>query len=179
MDYKQLFEARESCRKYQEKPIEKEKLMRVIEAAVTAPSACNSQPWKFTVVTKAELLPIMAQSAQSKIKGINKFADQCPAFIVISERPAYVINEQGERCYGQQWAQVDIGLMTMQLCLAATAEGLGTCIMGGFDEQLLKDNLPIGEDMVPRLVVSIGYPVHNTARPKMRVDMDEILTIVE
>lgn len=178
MDYQSLFAARESCRKYQTTPVEMDKLQRMVESAVNAPSACNSQPWHFTVVTQPELLPTMRKTVQL-MEGINKFASDCPCFIVVSEVPARVIDGKGGMCFNQKWAQIDLGLVTMQLTLAATAEGLGSCIMGVFDEVALKASLPLPADSTVRMVVAVGYPVHPTARPKARRAMEQSITYVK
>lgn len=179
MDYQAWFAARESCRKYQNQPVEKEKLQRILEAALTAPSACNSQPWHFTVVTKPELLPLVVESSQKNIPKVNRFTSECPAFIVITEQPAYVLDGQGGMKFDQKYAQVDVGLITMQLCLAATAEGLGTCIMGAFDEPTLRSKLELPQDGTVRLVIAVGYPLHETARPKKRVPFEQMISFVE
>lgn len=179
MDYQAWFAARESCRKYLDQPVEHEKLFRIAEAALTAPSACNSQPWHFTVVTRPALLPVIVESSQKKIPRINQFTPECPAFIIITEQPAYVLDGQGGMKYDQKYAQVDIGLITMQLCLAATAEGLGTCIMGAFDEELLRSKIELPADGTVRLVIAIGYPAHQTVRPKKRTEIAQVLSFLE
>ncbi|HEX3026549.1 MAG TPA: nitroreductase family protein, partial [Clostridia bacterium] len=75
-----LINQRESCRNYADKPVEKEKLIACVEAARIAPSACNSQPWSYVVVNNRVLSSKVAKCLQGA--GMNKFTDQCPAFIV-------------------------------------------------------------------------------------------------
>ena len=81
MDFMELALRRESCRDFSEKPVEKEKLEAVMQAARLAPSACNSQPWSFTAVTGARTAKAVAKCLQGM--GMNKFTDRCPAFIVV------------------------------------------------------------------------------------------------
>ena len=128
----ELIAKRESCRNYSEKEVEREKLERCIEAARLAPSACNSQPWSFTVVNSPELAPQVPSCLQEM--GMNKFTDKCPAFIIIAEEKATLSARLGGKVKDQKYAPIDIGLATAQLCLAATQQGLSTCIMGWFNE---------------------------------------------
>ena len=82
--FSELVKSRESCREYDKsKPVENEKLRAIIGAAVLAPSACNSQPWHFTVVNSKEKSPLLANAIQKL--GSNKFTAECPSFIVINE----------------------------------------------------------------------------------------------
>ncbi len=83
-----LIISRQSDRKYSDKPVEKEKLERIIEAGRMAPSACNAQPWKFIVVTEPELIGKIAEAASAKLIGMNSFVAQAPVIIVIvREKP--------------------------------------------------------------------------------------------
>jgi len=80
--------SRQSDRKYSDKPIEKEKLDRIVEAGRMAPSACNAQPWKFIVVTDPGLVLNVAEAASAKLIGMNSFVAQAPVILVIvRERP--------------------------------------------------------------------------------------------
>ena len=82
----ELARRRQSCRRYDRRPVEPEKLEACIEAARLSPSACNSQPWGFTVVTRPVLLPEVAACVQQL--GINAFTADCPAFVVVTEEKA-------------------------------------------------------------------------------------------
>jgi len=73
-----LIKSRQSDRKYSEKPVEKDKLNRILEAGRMAPSACNAQPWKFIVVDNPELLGKLAEAASAKLLGMNMFVSQAP-----------------------------------------------------------------------------------------------------
>ena len=86
----EIITSRQSDRKYSDKPVEKEKLERIIEAGRLAPSACNAQPWKFIVVTDPDLLKKVAKAASAKLLGMNTFVEQAPLMIVIvREKPNF------------------------------------------------------------------------------------------
>ncbi len=172
----EMIEKRESCRDYDSRPVEKELLTRMVEAARLAPSACNSQPWRFTVVT-GDTAASVAKCTQEM--GMNKFTDAVPAFIVISEEKATLAASIAGKVKDQQYAPIDIGITTAHLCLAATALGLSTCILGWFSEDKLKKLLgnTIGNRV--RLVLCVGYAKTDAIRTKKRKDMDEILYFAE
>ncbi len=177
MDFFELIASRESCRDYADRPVEKEKLLKCLEAARIAPSACNSQPWSYTLVTRPELLPPVAKALQDM--GMNKFADKAPAFFVVTEEKANLSATVGARLKSQEYASVDIGISVSYLTLAATAQGLSTCIIGWFDENKLKELLDIPGAKRIRLVVAIGYAAGDKLRTKKRKELRGISRILE
>ena len=139
-DFFDLIARRESCRNYDpNKKVETEKLVKCIEAARLAPSACNSQPWSFVVVNSPSVSPQVAKCVQGM--GMNRFTDNCPAFLIVVEEKATLTAKISGAFKDQQFAQIDIGLATSQICLAAVDQGLSTCIMGWLDEKKLKELL--------------------------------------
>lgn len=144
MDFFECAAQRESCRNYQpEKPVEPEKLQAMLACACGAPSACNSQPWHF-YVAQGELAKKVAPCLASM--GINGFASQVPAFVVITEEPANLSAKLGGLVKQQEYAQMDVGIAAAHMVLAATAQGLSTCIMGWFQEEKLKSVLSLPQN---------------------------------
>ena len=176
-NYFDLIARRESCRNFADKPVEKEKLVTCIEAARIAPSACNSQPWSYLVVRNRELWAKVAGCMQEA--GMNKFTNQCPVFIVVVEEKAALSARIAAVVKSQTYAPIDIGLSVMQLCLAATEQGLGTCIMGWFNESKIKEVLDIPKAKRVRLVVGVGYAATDKLRDKVRKSMDEIVKFID
>lgn len=172
----ELIAKRESCRNYAEKKVEREKLEKCIEAASLAPSACNSQPWSFTAVDSPEFAPQVATCLQEM--GMNKFTDKCPAFIIIAEEKATLSARIGGKVKNQEYAPIDIGLATAQLCLAATEQGLSTCIMGWFNEPQLKELLDIAKEKRIRLVIAVGYAADEEHRQKNRKNLEDIARFI-
>ena len=69
---------------------------------------------------------------------------------------------------------MDIGIVALQFCLQATAEGLGSCIMGWFNENKVKELLHIPKSKRAELIITLGYPASETLRPKVRKKMEDI-----
>lgn len=168
--FKELALKRESCRNYDGRPVPHELLKSVLETACLSPSACNSQPWRMIAVEgeKAEELRPMVQGA-----GLNRFADNVSTFVVICETKASL--KEGVGGERQRFAQMDVGMLTMMLTLAATDAGLSTCILGCFREKRIKEFLNIPEDVPVRLVVAMGYAKDESIRKKIRKAQDEVI----
>ena len=89
-DYFELVSSRESCRNYNpDRRPTREQLVKCIQTAQLAPSACNSQPWSYIVVNDPEKSPLVAAATQTA--GLNKFTNNCPAFVIVCEEDAYLI----------------------------------------------------------------------------------------
>ena len=178
MDFFSLIAQRESCRNYDpSRPVSREQLVRCLEAARIAPSACNSQPWSFVVVNRPDLSAQTAQYVQGM--GMNKFSENCPAFIVVVEEKANLSARVGAVVKSQEYASIDIGIATAHLVLAATEQGLSTCIMGWFQEAKLKELLSIPKEKRIRLVIAVGYAASQELRPKKRKSLEEISTFLD
>lgn len=122
-DFLQLVQARQSDRSYdKERPVEPEKLERVLEAARLAPSACNAQPWRFVVITDKELAQKAGKAAAGL--GMNKFAKDAPVHILVVEESANITSLLGGKVKGKHFPLIDIGIVAAHISLAAEAEGL-------------------------------------------------------
>lgn len=175
MNFLELVNKRQSCRAYNpQRPVEKEKIDRCIEAARLAPSACNAQPWKFIVVDDPELKDKIAVAADSKLLGFNHFTKDSPVLVVVVRESANLTSKVGTLLKNKPYPLMDVGIATEHFCLQATYEGLGTCIMGWFDEKKVKKLLGIPAQKRAELIISIGYPATDDLRQKMRKPVEEI-----
>ena len=167
---------RQSCRDYSDKPVEREKLVKCVEAARLTPSACNSQPWRVVVVTDPAARE--AVSLATRQLGLNDYTAKAQAFFVVLETQAKLMPKIAAIVDGQIFAKGDLGAFTYALTLEAEAQGLGTCILGMFDRAKLKELLkfPDGEQVF--MVVAVGYPTKEGARPKSRKPLEDIHQIV-
>ena len=174
MNFLEIANQRQSCRKYDEtRPVEEEKLQAVLEAAQLAPSACNGQPYHFTVC-RGEVAKEVALATRG-MGGMNKFAVQAPIVIVISEKPYVKSAALGAKIKNNDYRSIDIGIATAYLTAEATAQGLSTCILGWLDEPKIHDLC--GLDGTARLVITLGYAAEgDPLRKKVRKDMDELVT---
>ena len=172
MNFMEIANVRQSCRAYNEtRSVEREKLDAILEAARLSPSACNGQPYHFTVCT-GDTAREAAKATQGL--GMNKFASQAPILIVVSEQPYVKSAAMGAKVKNNDYRSIDIGIAAAYLTAEAAAQGLGTCILGWFDDSKLR--ALCGLDMPVRLVITLGYPKDDTLRPKKRKDMSELVT---
>ena len=176
MTFSELCQKRESCRSFCDKAVEREKLDSILASVRIAPSACNSQPWHFTVATVESAKKIAACTHEL---GMNKFTDDCPVLIVINEEEATLSARLGGAVKKQQYAEMDIGIAAATIAYAATDLGLSTCILGWFNEQQIKQTIGISEDKRVRLIIALGYAASDTLRDKKRKELDEIVTFME
>ena len=172
MDFMEIANARQSCRCYDEnRAVEPEKLQAVLEAARLAPSACNGQPYHFTVC-RGETAGEVARATMGL--GMNKFATQAPVLIVVSEKPYVKSAAMGAKVKGNDYRSMDIGIAVAYLTAEATAQGLSTCILGWLDDDKIRKLCNL--DQPVRLVITVGYAKDEILRPKKRKDIAELVT---
>ncbi|MEJ2664033.1 MAG: nitroreductase family protein [Spirochaetia bacterium] len=157
MDFLKLSQMRRSCRAYSAKPVERGKIERCLEAARLAPSACNAQPWYFVVVDDPALKEAVAKATFSPIVGFNKFTLQAPVMIVITSEPQKLIPFVGSQLKGIPYRLLDIGITAEHFCLQAAEAGLGTCMIGWFNERKIKAALKLSRSRKVELLISLGY----------------------
>lgn len=152
-----LIRSRRSCRKYSDKAVEKEKIERIIEAGRLAPSACNAQPWKFIIVDDRSILQDLSEAASAKLLGMNWFVNQAPVLIIVVREKANITSRIGGTVKNKDYSLIDIGIASENICLQAEAEGLGSCILGWFDEERVKKILSIPKSKRVELIITLGY----------------------
>ena len=173
MNFLEIAQVRQSCRSYDEnRTVEPEKLNAVLEAGRLAPSACNGQPYHFTVCQGA-LAKDVAKACTSM--GMNKFALQASVMIVISEE-AYVKSAAvGAKVKKNDYRSIDIGIATAYLTAEATAQGLSTCILGWLDSDKICQLCGLSQPV--RLVITLGYANEgDPLRDKKRKSIDDLVT---
>ena len=177
MDFLEIANTRQSCRSYDEsRPVEQEKLNAILEAGRLAPSACNGQPYKFTVCC-GEAAKAVALTTRG-MGGMNKFAVQAPVMIVVSEMPYVKSAALGAKVKNNDYRSIDIGIATAYLTAEATAQGLSTCILGWFDDDKIRKICNL--DAPARLVITLGYASKDDKlRKKVRKDMETLVSYRE
>ena len=169
MEFSELIKSRQSDRKYDSsRMVDRNLIVQCLEAARLAPSACNSQPWKFVVVDDAKILPDMAHAASSM--GMNKFAVQAPVLIAVVLEKMNLTARLGSVIKDKEYSLLDVGIAVEHFCLQAAELGLGTCIMGWFDEKKVAQLLGIKRRRIP-LLISLGYSAADH-REKTRKPLD-------
>jgi len=164
MDFLELAEKRYSVRAYQEKPVEEEKLNKILEAARLAPTAANRQPFRILVIPtegrKEELRRIYARD----------WFVQAPYIIGICALPS----EAWVRRDGRNYAVVDATIAMDHLILAAASLGLGTCWVAAFNEAAAREVLQLPADWDPVAFTPLGYPADNW-QPKKRRPLTDLV----
>jgi len=162
----ELYEAinkRRSVRAYQDRPVEQDKLDRVLNAGRLAPSARNTQAWKFVVVRSAEKRSAIAEAAE------QPFLARAPVIVaVVSTQPERVMH-----C-GIPAGPVDCAIAIDHMALAAVAEGLGTCWIGHFDQDACCRVLGVPPTAEIIELMPLGYEA-DSGRGKSRKPLDEVV----
>ena len=176
MDFLEIAKLRQSCRSYDEtRVVEEEKLLSVLEAARLAPSACNGQPYHLTVC-RGEAAKKVAIA--TKGVGLNHFVDQAPVMIVISEEDYVASAALGAKLKGNDYRSIDIGILAAYITAEATAQGLGSCILGWLDDEKIRRICAV--DGTVRLVITLGYAREgDKLRDKKRKDSSQLINTVE
>ena len=176
MNFKEIAEARQSCRSYDEdRAVEDEKLASILEVGRLSPSACNGQPYHITVC-KGEAARKVARAVQGM--GMNKFADSAPVLLVISEMPYVKSAAIGAKIKKNDYRSIDIGILSAYLTAEATAQGLSTCILGWLDDSKIREICSL--DGAVRLVITLGYASEgDKLRTKKRKDISELSKTIE
>lgn len=176
MNFTDIAESRQSCRRYDPaRMVETEKIDRILETARLAPSACNGQPYQMTVC-KGETAQQVAKATQGM--GMNKFATDAPVMIVLSEMPYVATAALGAKVKKNDYRSIDIGILAAYITAEATAQGLGSCILGWLEDAEIRQIC--GLDGAVRLVITLGYAVaDDTLRAKKRKDMNELIKTIE
>jgi nitroreductase len=166
---------RQSDRKYSNKPIEKEKLVRIVEAGRMSPSANNEQAWKFIVVTEPDLLSKTAEAATAKLLKMNSFVAQAPVQIILVRESPNFSSKIGAAIKNKDYSLIDIGIAAENICLQAMAEGIGSCMIGWFDERRIKKLLGIPRSKRVELIITLGYSL-SEKREKRRKPAEETVS---
>ncbi len=176
MSFFEIAEMRQSCRSYDEqRMVEDEKLLAILSAARLAPSACNGQPYHITVC-KGNIAKAVAKETQGI--GINGFATQAPILLVISEEEYVKTAAFGAKVTGNDYRSIDVGILAAFITAEATSQGLGTCILGWFNEKKVRELCGIKGTV--RLVITLGYAsASDKLRPKKRKTLEELVNTVE
>lgn len=185
MEFKELVSKRYSCRKYKDKPVEREKIDRCLESARRAPSACNSQPWEFVVLDEDKKRDQVANAAASGAYTFSKFIKEAPVLILVLADKGSFMSKAGSFVRNTQFYLMDIGIVCQNLVLQATEEDLGTCYVGWINTKKIKKTLGIPKKTEIPLLISMGYPqksykdkdpIRRRAGAENRKPMDKIVS---
>lgn len=163
-----VFEAilkRKSVRAFQDKEVPEDTISRLLEAARLAPSASNRQEWRFVVVRNATLREQLSDAAKGQ-----KFIGEAPVVLACCAETDGHVMACGQPCY-----PIDVAIAIDHITLCATAEGLGTCWIGAFDEPQVKEILGIPPHIRVVELLPLGYPRDASPMAKNRLPLDDIV----
>lgn len=166
MDFLELVNARYACRSYLPRPVEEEKLFRVLEAARFAPSGSNRQPWKFILIQDQEVKRSLVRACANQ-----RFIATAPVVIA----GCGLMPDRMMSC-GVPGDPVDVAIAMEHLALAATAEGLASCWIGAFSQGEVREALGIPPTARVIELMTIGYPA-DLPRAKTRKPLSEIVVL--
>jgi len=162
-----LMKQRCSVRKFEERPVEDEKLRYVLEAARVAPSACNFQPWHFVVIQDPELIRTIS-----------------PGWVPESHAPVVIVacgdhRQSWRRRDGKDHCDIDLAIAVDHMTLAAAEQGLGTCWICAFDAYQCAATLGLPDHLEPAVLLPLGYPAESKdpqRHERERKPLDQIVS---
>ncbi len=169
IDFLKLAKSRYSCRNYDSRPVEEEKLNLVLEAGRVAPSAVNYQPWHFYIIRGGKELGRIHEVYH------REWFRTAPCVIVICGDH----RQSWKRKDGKDHCDIDIGIVTDHMTLQATALGLGTCWVCNFDAEMTRERLMLDDQLEPLVLLPLGYPLDHgdpDRHNEKRKPLSEIVT---
>ncbi|MGA2774914.1 MAG: nitroreductase family protein [Candidatus Omnitrophota bacterium] len=165
MNVMEAIKRRCSVRSYQDRALEKEKLESILEAARLAPSASNRQEWRFILVQDKSTRQRLMKAAKNQA-----FVAQAPVVIACCAKTDNQVMTCGQLSY-----PIDLAIAIEHMALKATEEGLGTCWIGAFYEDQVKEILGIPQDIRVVDLLTLGYPDKPCLGQKDRLALQEIV----
>jgi nitroreductase len=176
MTFNELIRKRQSVRHYDTREVEQENVVRCIDAARLAPSASNSQPWTFVVVRNDALRKEVADACSGPLNTFNRFVSEAPVLVVIVIEKPKALTELGGRIKKKDYPLFDIGITAEHFCLQAAELGLGSCMLGWFNEKKIRKLLHIPTTKTIGLVITLGHaPPDYPLREKIRKPLEKVL----
>lgn len=169
MNLLELAKKRCSIRQYKDSPIEEEKLSYILEVARLAPSAVNFQPWTFLLIKE--------KKGREEVISCypREWVKNAPVFIAVCGDHNHSWKRQSD---GKNHLDIDMGIVTEHICLAATELGLATCIICNFDAERFSRSFNLPESVEPIALIPIAYPAEEKLfelTPKKRKSIEEII----
>ena len=171
----ELVKNRESVRKFEERPVEREKILTCIEAARLAPSAENVQPWRFAVLDDPEVIKGFSEQVFNGLYRYTRWASKAPVLIVIFAQKDWLANRIGKEIQGTRYYLIDVGIAGEHLVLQAEQLGLGSCWIGWFHAKNAQKFLGTPRGWQAVSLLALGYPLYKRKEKKPRKSMEEIL----
>lgn len=172
-DFLDLVSSRFSCRCYLPDPVPKEDVVRILEAARLAPSACNKQPWRFAVITDEALRTRLLE--EGLLPGINMdWAKVAPVILVLGMKRSLVTHKVAPMLSDVDYPLVDLGIAGEHAVLQATELGYGTCWIGWINPKKVRKIIGWPREIQPQALIALGKPASAPEKRTPRLSLDEI-----
>lgn len=172
--FEKLVKGRRSIRRYIQMPVEREKIIKCIDAARLAPSADNVQPWRFVIIDDPEIKERFASEVFSGIYFPSRFAAKAPVLILILSRPDILANQLGKQIQKIHFHLIDIGIAGEHIVLQAEEFGIGTCWIGWFNMRKARKFFKLPRKYKVVSLISMGYYEKKPSKEKKRKKLSEI-----
>jgi nitroreductase len=168
MSFLELARRRQSVRAFLPRAVERAVIERCLEAARLAPSASNAQPWHFVVADDPAVVRRLAAATY------NRFTRGAPAFVAVVREPGKAESRVGGWLAGRDYRLIDLGMAAEHFCLQAAEEGLGTCMLGMFNQRSARKVLGVPAGRRIEILIPLGYPADPGILDKRRKRLDQI-----
>ena len=169
----ELVKHRTSCRAYDPKPVPRDYLELILEAARLAPSACNKQPWRFAVVQDEGVrMQLVKESLRVGIE--MKWAGNAGAIIALGVQRSGLVHKVGTKISGVEYPQIDLGIAGEHLVLQAEELGLGTCWIGWINQKAVRRIVGWPRGIEPMGLITVGWPASDERKTRPRFECDKI-----
>ncbi|MCK8817474.1 nitroreductase family protein [Natroniella sulfidigena] len=172
-----FLQQRRSIRKYKDKEVEPEKIERLLEAGVLAPSAGNSQPWRFKVIENQEIIEQLIEETMSAYNA-TWMSKGTPKLIAVCGNHTKIVDKYGERGKDLYIIQ-DTAAAIQNILLTAPTLGLGTCWIGAFNEKKAEEILNLNSPLRIYSFITVGYPKEKLGPRTSRKDLSEVVSYIK
>ena len=176
IEFEKLVKERQSCRDFNDLPLEKEKVEKIVDLARYAPSACNSQPWKMYVATGEKVQEVVTELTEG---GRNAFLKKAKAVIVVTEKDADNLKEDVKRRFSLDYfVKYDVGELIAYLTLGAKSIGVESIVIGWINLEKLLSVVGAEKGERVALAVALGYS-DAPLREKVRKPKEKTIKFID
>ena len=175
MKFFDLVKQRYSVRRYANKAVSKEDILKCVEAARLAPSAQNSQPTEFIILQDPNKIKEFSKKVFSGVYLPSSFAKKASAIAVLMAKPDFLTNVVGKQLQDISYFLLDVGIAGEHFVLQAQELGIGTCWIGWFNTKAVKNFFDLPKQYKILSLIAMGYPVESKVKSHKRKSIDDII----
>jgi nitroreductase len=166
---------RKSVRKYLDKPISRDDIIKCIEAARLSPSADNIQPWRFIIIDDAEYKRKFCEEVLTGLFRRTRFIEKAAAIVVLVAKTHLIVHRIGKRVVKTDVQLIDMGISGEHFVLQAQELGIGTCWVNMFNPKRAKKFFKLSSNYRVVSLIAMGYPAEGGTRDRRDLPLEEIM----